>query len=134
MSINLLKWTRKKISDIFEINSFLYCWDAANMEKRASRRIHANLELRYPCRNKFCSGRVTNLSENGMFIDTEMDFPVQSKFDILISLREDVLKVPVKISRLVKTDNIYKGMGVELLNLPKKYLEFLIKLNFDYQT
>ena len=104
------------------------------MEKRASIRIHVNLALRYPCLNKFCSGTATNLSENGMFIDTEMDFPVQSKFDILISSREDELKVPVKISRLVKTGNIYNGMGVELLDLPKKYLEFLIKLNFDYQT
>jgi hypothetical protein len=104
------------------------------MEKRASRRIHANLALRYPCHNKFCSGTVTNLSENGMFVDTEMDFPVKSKFDILISSSEDVLKVPVKISRVVKTGNIYNGRGVELLDLPKKYLEFLIKLNFDYQT
>ena len=104
------------------------------MEKRASRRIHANLSLRYPCNNKFCYGTVTNLSENGMFIDTEMDFPVESKFDIFIHLKEDVLNVPVKISRLVKTGNIYNGMGVELLNLPKKYLQFLIKMNFDYQT
>lgn len=104
------------------------------MEKRESRRIHANLALRYPCRDKFCSGTATNLSENGMFIDTEMDFPVQSKFDIFISSREDVFKVPVKISRLVRTGNIYNGMGVELLDLPKKYLEFLIKLNFDYQS
>lgn len=102
------------------------------MEKRDSRRIRANLRLKYPCRGTLCSGTAVNLSESGMFIDTEMDFPVQSRFDILIPLRGDALKVPVKISRLVRAGNRYNGMGVKLLDLPKEYLEFLIKLNIDY--
>jgi hypothetical protein len=104
------------------------------LEKRSSKRIAANIALRFPCCNMIYSGTMTNLSENGMLINSEISFPIHSKFDILIPLKEDVLKVPVKISRLVKTGNIYNGMGVELLDLPKKYLEFLIKLNFEYQA
>lgn len=104
------------------------------MEKRDSRRIHVSLTLKYPCRGVLCSGTAVNLSQSGMFIDTEMNFPVQSKFDIVIHLKEHALKVPVRIARLVKRGNRYNGMGVELLDLPKEYLEFLIKLSFDYKT
>ena len=99
------------------------------MEKRASKRVNEKLSVRFPGRNTFYSGTATDLSETGMFINSEIYFPIQSEFEMLVLLKEDVLKVPVKIARIVKRDDSYDGMGVELLNLPKKYLEHLIKLN-----
>ena len=102
------------------------------MEKRGFDRIHIYLSSRFPCGNTFCSGTVTNLSENGMFINAEIYFPVKTKFEVLVQLKDEILKIPVKIVRIVKSGNIYEGMGVKLLNLPKKYLELLIKLNLGF--
>jgi hypothetical protein len=42
-------------------------------------------------------------------------------------MKKDIFKVPVKLVRIVKSGDTYKGMGVKLLNLPEKYLELLIK-------
>jgi hypothetical protein len=75
-----------------------------------------------------------NISGNGMYINSEMCFPIKSSFRVFIQLKDEILKVPVKIVRTVKSGNIYEGMGVTLLNLPKKYLELLSKFNIDSQS
>ena len=104
------------------------------MEKRASDRIHNKIPVRFLFSNTFVAGTATDLSENGMFINSEVYFPIQSKFDILIPLKGEILKVPVKLIRLATTGKIQKGMGVKLLNLPKKYLSFIIKHNLGCQN
>ena len=105
------------------------------MENRISKRIPAKISLRFPCCNTVHSGIATNLSENGMFINTtELCFPIQSRLEILILFGKEILKVPVKITRIVKKANVYKGIGVELVSLPKNYLEFVIKLNLSCQS
>jgi hypothetical protein len=104
------------------------------MEKRSSERTSYNLAVRFPCRDTLYTGTVTNFSDNGMYINTEISFPIQSRFEMLISLKKEIVKVPVKIVRLVKTGALYNGMGVELLNLPKKYFEYIIKLNFVFES
>ncbi|HDY87644.1 MAG TPA: PilZ domain-containing protein [bacterium] len=103
--------------------------DVEFMEKRASKRVTEKLPVRFPGHNTFYSGTVTDLSETGMFISSELYFPMKSEFEMLVLLKEDVLRVPVKITRIVKTGDMYEGMGVELLDLPKKYLEHVIRLN-----
>lgn len=97
------------------------------MPKRESERILSNVPLIFPCCNTFYSGTVKNLSENGMFINAEICFPIESRFEILIKMKKDIFKVPVKLVRIVKSGDTYEGMGVKLLNLPEKYLELLIK-------
>ena len=72
-----------------------------------------------------------NISGNGMYINSEMCFPIKSSFRVFIQLKDGILKVPVKIVRTVKSGNIYEGMGVKLLNLPKKYLELLSNKRFS---
>lgn len=96
------------------------------MEKRTSDRIPKKLSVRFPCCDSFSSGTVTNLSEEGMFINTDKCFPTQAKFEILIPFKKEILNVPVKLVRLAKMGKMYNGMGVKLLNLPEKYLEFVI--------
>jgi hypothetical protein len=98
-----------------------------HMPKRESERIPSNVALRFPCLNTFYSGTVRNLSENGMFINAEIGFPIESRFEVLLKMKEDILKVPVKIVRIVKSGDTYEGMGVKFLKLPEKYLELLIK-------
>jgi hypothetical protein len=73
------------------------------------------------------------MSGNGMYINSEMCFPIKSIFRVFIKLNDGILKVPVKIVRTAKSGNIYEGMGVTLLNLSKQYLELLIKLNGSAQ-
>ena len=72
---------------------------------------------------------MTNCSENGMFINTKMCYPFDTRFQILIILKDEVLKVPVKVTRIVKTYDFFNGMSVELLNPSRKYLEFIKNLN-----
>jgi Tfp pilus assembly protein PilZ len=98
------------------------------MQKRAFERIPAELQANFFCGNTMYSGTVTNLSENGMFIKTRMCFPFNSKFEILIPLKEEVLKVPTKVSRIEKTEEFYDGMGVEVLGPCQNYLEFVNRL------
>jgi hypothetical protein len=104
------------------------------MEKRDFKRIPANLILRFPSINTFDSGTLTNLSANGMYIKTDICFPIRSRFAVLVQLKDEILKVPVKIVRIVKSGDFYEGMGVKIVNQSKKYLELLIKLNFSSQS
>jgi len=95
------------------------------MQRRAFERIPANIDVKFFCGNSIYSGTVTNLSENGLFIDTTMCLPFDSKLEILIVVEGEILKVPVKVSRIAKTDDYYHGMGVELLDSSPNYLEFI---------
>lgn len=61
-----------------------------------------------------------------MYIKTMISYPFDSLYEILIPLKTEVLKVPVKVVRTVKDGGFYEGMGVKLLNLPLKYLDFVI--------
>lgn len=101
------------------------------MEKRNYRRIPARLQLRFPSCNTFNLGTLTNLSANGMYIKAEMSFPMKSTFAVFVHLKNEILKVRVKIVRLVKSGDFYEGMGVRILNQPKRYIKLLMALNGD---
>lgn len=107
------------------------CAQEMLMNKRTSDRINKSLNVIFPCCRKFYSGTATNFSENGMLITTDVWVPMDSTFDVLIPFKEEVLKVPVQFVRLAKTGKKCRGMGVKLLNLPKKYLELLIRYKFN---
>ena len=99
------------------------------MERRAFNRIPTYLFVKFFCRDSLSYGIVKNLSENGMYIDTGMCLPLESNFEILIpTSNEETLNVLVKFKRLVKTAGFYDGIGVELLNPPDNYLEFVARL------
>jgi hypothetical protein len=51
-----------------------------------------------------------------MHIKTTISFPFDSRFEVLIPLKEDVLKIPVEVVRLEKTGDTYDGMSVKVLN------------------
>jgi len=97
------------------------------IHKRNSERIPVKLPLRLPLSNTFVPGTVTDLSDNGMFINSELCFPLESKFEVLVKLKNEILSIPVQIARIVMSNDKNKGMGVRILNYPPKFLEFLIK-------
>jgi hypothetical protein len=98
------------------------------IEKRLSDRISTNVEVRFFCGNMFYSGMITNLSENGMFISTKRCLPFDSTFEILFRSEHEIMKVPVKVSRIEKTEGFYDGMGLELLERPRSYSAYLNQL------
>jgi hypothetical protein len=101
------------------------------MEKRQSERILTNMGIRFLMNGSTYSGILKNCSEKGMHIKTTISFPFDPRFEVLIPLKEEVLKVPVEVVRLEKTGDTYDDMSVKVLNQHRKYVEFLIKLNLD---
>jgi hypothetical protein len=100
------------------------------MQRRLHERIPARLDVRLFCGSLITKGIVTNLSENGMFISTEMCFPVNSVLEMIVLLKREVLKFPIKVRRTVKIEDSSNcnGMGVELLSPPPTYLKFVKEL------
>lgn len=98
------------------------------MQRRAFERIPVEYKVRYFCGDIAYIGTVTDLSENGMFIDTTIDFPFDSNFELLLPLNDEVVKVSAIIKRVVKNRGVYEGMGVELVNPPENYLQFVDEL------
>ena len=95
------------------------------MEKRNAERIPVNLDVHYHCGSSMCHGTVTNLSENGMFINTKIEFPFDLNFELDMHLAGEHFKAPVTVKRIVRTDNYYGGIGVELSDPPLSYLELI---------
>jgi hypothetical protein len=98
------------------------------MEKRRDKRIPAHIEAKFFFGNTLCSGIVTNVSECGMCIDTKMFLPFDANIELLISLENEVLNVPVSVKRVVMTDSFYDTMGLEVLNQSREYLKLVENL------
>ncbi len=102
------------------------------MNKRTYKRTLADLEFR--CFDEDNFGTVKNLSENGMFITSKkISFPLESQFKISFPFKGKKLKIPVKISRITKSNGYYDGIGVELLKPNQKYLTFVHELKGSIQ-
>jgi hypothetical protein len=98
------------------------------MEKRAYVRIDASLPINYFCENILYSGKVKNLSENGMFISTSNFLPCDNRIDLFMPLKEEMSKFPATIIRIEKINDLKYNIGVELLNPPQKYFKFVNNL------
>jgi hypothetical protein len=44
------------------------------------------------------------------------------------------VRVPVEVIRLIKTGDIYGGMGIKLLEQPQNYLELVDSLRYTLMT
>lgn len=105
------------------------------MDRRAYERIPANVQIRFFYDDTMYTGTIMNLSKNSMYIKTDIRlYYYKLKFKVLIPLVHGVLEVPVKIGRLVQTEGFYDGMGVQLLDLPKQYLEYVDSLKSALQS
>ena len=99
------------------------------MARRASTRIPIRLSVILSSGSRVYPGTVKNISEKGMFISTDVaGLAADSLFDITIPLKEDVLHVPGKLVRLSKINGSYNGLGVELMEPPQDYLDFVESL------
>jgi hypothetical protein len=96
------------------------------MEKRACKRMPADIEVRLPYGNKFYSGTVLNLSEKGMFISTKKFYPSDSMLSIYID--NEPVNLLSRVRRYRITNGHLDGIGVEILTPKKKYLDFIDNL------
>ncbi len=94
-------------------------------QKRAEERVPSSLVVKFFHRGSICYGLVTDLSHRGMCINSGVCLPSNSSIKLLLPLKEDVLELPVKVRRVVRTDAFYDTMGVEVLNPPDKYLQIV---------
>lgn len=101
------------------------------MKKRAFERVNSNLHLSFSYNNSAHSGIVTNLSENGMRINTIDCPPYKAKFEVLFPVEGDILSLPAKVKRLVKRHDVVDGMGVEILIPSEQYLNFVRNLKWE---
>ncbi|KPK02616.1 MAG: hypothetical protein AMK71_01645 [Nitrospira bacterium SG8_35_4] len=100
-------------------------------EKRFYSRMPSKLKARFYCNETDYSGTITNISEDGMFISTgKVAFPFESTIVIFIRRKEMLLKVPVKVCRLTKTENVFDGMGVQVIDPDPDYLKFVKSLKY----
>ena len=90
----------------------------------------SNIKVKFSCCHIDYDGIVKNISESGMFISTSgMNFPFESKLEILMPTGHRVLKIPVEVTRIIKSANLYDCIGVRLINPAQDYLEFFSKLH-----
>ena len=102
-----------------------------NTEKRLYSRMPSKIKARFYCNDTDYSGTIMNISENGMFISTgTVAFPFESNLDIFIRRRELLLKVTVKVLILTKTENVFDGMGVQVIDPNPDYLKFVRSLQY----
>jgi Tfp pilus assembly protein PilZ len=99
-------------------------------ERRAYERFPDNLQARLFFGNMIYAGKVTNLSKKGMFVSTNVRFPVNTEFMMVVLLNNRTLKLPIKVRRSVKRESAYNsrrdcGIGVELLDAPQNYLDYI---------
>ncbi len=100
------------------------------MKKRSVERIPTDLTAEFIWSDRVNAGSVADLSENGMFIKTGRYPPLRAKFELSFPVEDDIVKIPVKVRRLRKKDHYYDGMGLEILNPPQKYLDFVTTLRW----
>ena len=98
------------------------------MEKREFKRTEITLPVKYLCENMLYNGTVKNISENGMFINTCNFLPCNNKVELLIPLKEEISRFSAIIRRIEREDDSRYNIGIELLNPPEKYMEFINSL------
>lgn len=102
------------------------------MEKRYFRRMTSNIDARLFHGNLFYSGTVLNLSEKGIFLSAKLCLPSDSLCLIIIRENSSLFNFLAKVRHAKDTDFYSKGMGIELLNPSKHYLDFV--KNFSSRT
>jgi len=96
-----------------------------NMNRRSFDRIDTSLPVKYVCDDVLYSGTIRNLSENGMFIKTGNFLPCINWIEIFVPLEEEISSFFARIRRIEKVDDANFTMGIELLDPPYNYLEFV---------
>ncbi len=98
------------------------------MQKRRSKRIIKRLEAKFISGGISYTGITSNLSKQGIFVRTKKGLTPGTILELKLYLPSgEGINLHGKVKRTVKTQfqNIKNGMGIELIDIPPKYIEFL---------
>jgi len=98
------------------------------MDKRSHKRINAIVAVRFSSGSSYYSyglGTIIDISENGMRIETCKCLASDTEAKLIVYGNNKVLSVPIKVTRVIKNNGFYDAMGIEVLNPPKDYKEFV---------
>jgi hypothetical protein len=99
------------------------------MERRTFERFYVKLHVRFFFDDIMYTGTISNLSGNGMYIKMDMGlYYYKQRFNVQLLLGSGSLDIPVMLSRFVEEEGFYYSMGVELVDPPKQYLDFVASL------
>ncbi len=105
--------------------------------KRKSERLDTDFQVSLFHGNIVYTGTVINLSENGMFISTRRNFPIDAMLVTSLMIGEEPLQLPVQIRRRVNTadlkDSQDNGVGVQILTCSEDFLDFFDKYKSSTQ-
>jgi hypothetical protein len=99
--------------------------EPSDIERRSAVRVPVGEDVKICEGNLFFSGTALNLSEKGMFIGTKKYFRREAISLIVMRLKDRLFKLPAKIKRSTLKTGFYDGIGVELIDPPRDYIEFL---------
>ena len=98
--------------------------------KRKSDRILTDIKVLFLCDHFQHAGTASNCSDTGMCITTPQYIPCEDHIGITISLEEDKeeCNLSARIRRIVRRNDSHDTLGVELLNPPQEYTDYLDSL------
>ena len=108
------------------------------IKKRAHERMPLEMNVHFFHFKSMYPGTIKNVSQNGMYIESNENLPFHSKLDlhipfksrlkIIINFKNEMIEIPVQIKRIVKNGSATTGMGVKLVNVPMNYMLFMRNL------
>ena len=78
-------------------------------EKRAFKRVPVNIDARFFCTNMFYSGKISNLSETGMFIITEQPALTGTELSIRLALDQRMVIMRGAVVWMRKDHHVGRG-------------------------
>lgn len=100
------------------------------MGERAFERVQEKIRVDFYYNNEMYEGTVTNLSRNGLQIDSEMCPPFESNLEVVLILGDEVFNLPGKVKRLINTNELNSSMGVELSVPSQGYCKFVSTVHY----
>jgi type IV pilus assembly protein PilZ len=104
-------------------------------EKRSSRRVPVKLKVDWKAEGTFLYENATNISEHGIFIETNEPMDPGTMIDLVFTVPETKQKIDVlgevawaNPLRPAKKDNYNPGMGIRFVNLKEIDKETILSL------
>jgi hypothetical protein len=108
--------------------------DVAFLEKRNCERKLVREKVIYSFGNIFYSGKLLNVSKEGIYVETAYCLPVDATLMLIMKINDSFINLIVKVKRLVRNSGLYKGMGLQLMNTPNSYLDYVNSLEPAYEN
>ena len=95
------------------------------MQKRAFKRKPVSISVRLVLGNMFYTGKIINITNMGMFIQTKLYAPPKAMFTILVHNEKSLLEFIARVKWAKGTNSVHDGVGTEILNPSINYLDFV---------